>query len=82
METFTARLGDAGRFVIPAKAREKLGLKRGEQLVVRVENDSLRILTRLQAIREAQAIVRKRVPPGVSLADELIAERRAAAELE
>ena len=34
------------------------------------------------AVKRAQSLVRQFVPEGVSLADELIAERRAAAEVE
>lgn len=35
------------------------------------------LTTRLAQLRQAQALVRQHVPEGVSLADELIAERRA-----
>jgi hypothetical protein len=34
------------------------------------------------SVRRAQAIVRRFIPPGVSLVDELIAERRAEAKRE
>jgi len=42
-----------------------------------VEQESgLRIVSQRQLMREAKALLSKYVPEGVSLADELIAERR------
>lgn len=70
-----ARLGDQGRIVIPAAARHALGLHAGDILSVRVEQNQL-ILERRAAVL---ARLRERflsIPPTVSLADELIAERR------
>lgn len=67
--------------VIPASIRKALDLHPGDKLTVRVEEGRLllekreRILGRLKA-RFAT------LPPGVSLADELIAERRAEARAE
>jgi AbrB family looped-hinge helix DNA binding protein len=77
-----ARLGKAGRLVIPAKIRRALDLHPGDELLLRVENDGLHLSTRAQAVARAQAIVRKYVAPNRSLSDELIAERREDAERE
>ncbi len=76
-----ARLGDQGRLVIPAAARHALGLRAGDVLSVRVEADHL-ILERRTAVL---ARLRERfatVPSTVSLADELLTERRAEARRE
>jgi len=70
-----ARLGDQGRLVIPAAARRALGLRAGDVLTVRVEDDHL-VLERRAAVL---ARLRQRfaaVPQSVSLADELLTERR------
>ena len=75
----TTCVGEGGRVVIPANLRKKIGLNVGDQVVLRVENDELRIFTRKQALRQAQEFVRKLVEPGTSLADELMEERRAEA---
>lgn len=75
-------LGAAGRLVIPVEFRRALGMKPGDKLMVRLENNELRIYTRREGIRRAQELVRKYIPDGVSLADELIAERRAEAAKE
>ena len=48
----------------------------------RVKDDELRVLTLKRRVERAQRLVRQHVKPGVSLADELIAERRTAASRE
>lgn len=77
-----ARLGEKGRIVIPAPMREALGMDAGGVLDLRVEDGELRISTMESRLRRAQEWVRQIVPPGVSLADELSAERREAAKHE
>jgi len=76
------RLGPDGRVVIPATFRETLGLKEGDVLFARLENGELNLLTPMAAMRRAQALVRQFVPEGVSLVDELIADRRREVERE
>jgi AbrB family looped-hinge helix DNA binding protein len=75
-------LGAGGRVVIPAPFRAALGMKPGEKLTVRLEANELRIYTRREGIRRAREMVRKYIPEGANLADELIAERRAEAAKE
>lgn len=70
------RIAPGGRVVIPAEFRKALGVSVGDDLVMRLEDGGLRLRSRDAAIRRAQEIVHKYVPDGVSLADELIAERR------
>jgi AbrB family looped-hinge helix DNA binding protein len=76
------RLGPDGRILIPAAFREALGLREGQVLIASAEEGELHLLTIPAAARRAQAIVRKFVPEGVSLVDELIADRRREAEEE
>jgi len=71
-----------GRIVIPASYRKALGVKAGDQVILRMEDDGLQITTMKRRIERAQRMVRKYVKPGVSLVDELIAERREAAKRE
>jgi antitoxin PrlF len=59
-----------------------LGINIGDEVVLRIEDDELRITTLKRRIQQAQRLVRKHVKPGRSLVDELIAERRAAARNE
>ncbi len=80
-ETF-ARVNENGRVVIPASYRKALGIKAGDEVILRMEDDELRITTMKRRIERAQRRIRQYVKPGVSLADELIAERREAAKRE
>jgi AbrB family looped-hinge helix DNA binding protein len=76
------RIGAKGRLVIPAAMREALKMAEGEMLDLVVVDGELRIATMRERLRRAQERVRKYVPAGVSLADELSAERREAARHE
>ena len=76
------RVNENGRVVIPAAYRKALGIKAGDEVILRMEDDELRITTMKRRIERARQRVRKYVQPGVSLADELIAERREAAKRE
>jgi bifunctional DNA-binding transcriptional regulator/antitoxin component of YhaV-PrlF toxin-antitoxin module len=68
-----------GRIDVPASFLEALGLREGDQVQLALEGDTVRVLTRVAALRELRARVRQCLPEGVSLVDELIAERRAEA---
>ncbi len=70
------KVTQGGRIVIPAEIRKQLGIEIGEDVNLRVENDTLHVLSRKSALRRIQKAVREAVPEGVSLVDELIAERR------
>jgi len=76
------RINENGRVVIPASFRKALGINPGDEVILRFEDDELRITTMKRRIERAQRLVRKYVRPGVSLVDELIAERREAAKNE
>jgi AbrB family looped-hinge helix DNA binding protein len=76
------RVNENGRVVIPSSFRKALGIKAGDEVVVRLENDELRITTLKKRIERGQQLVRKHVKRGRSLVDELIAERREAARNE
>lgn len=77
MNGVSAKIAEGGRLVIPAEYRRELGLQVGDEVIIRVEDGELRILTRAEAVRRAQALVRKHVQEGRSLVNELSAERHA-----
>jgi len=77
-----ARVNENGRVVIPAAMRKALGIEVGDEVVLRVQDDELRITTQQRRIQRAQRRAQRYLKPGVSLVDELIAERRAAAKHE
>jgi len=76
------RVNENGRVVIPASYRKALGIKAGDQVILAMDDGELRITTMKRRIERAQRRIRQYVKPGVSLADELIAERREAAKRE
>jgi len=83
MDTETrTRINENGRLVIPASYRKALGIKAGDEVILRMEDGELRITTMKRRLERAQRRIRQYVKPGVSLADELIAERREAAKRE
>jgi AbrB family looped-hinge helix DNA binding protein len=77
MNEMTAHIDISGRLVIPAALRRSLGLTPGASVTIRVADGELRVVARSEAVKAAQARVRRYVKPGRSLAGELIAERRA-----
>ncbi len=76
----TTTVTDGGRIVIPAGYRRALGIKTGDEVVLRLESGEIRVTSRAQARRRAREYVRSLVPKNVSLVKELIRERRAAAD--
>ena len=65
-----------GRLVLPVRLRQELGLQQGGQVTIEVEGDEVRLSSSQLAVRRIQRELRKHVPEGVSLVDELIADRR------
>lgn len=76
------QIGAGGRIVIPAEMRTAMGVAEGDVLLARVVDGELKLLSQDAAIRKAQDVVRRHVAEGVSLVDELLAERRAEARRE
>jgi len=76
------RVNENGRVVIPASFRKRLGIRVGDEVVLQIHDDELRITTLKRNIERAQRLVRKHVKAGTSLVGELIAERREAARNE
>ena len=76
------RVNENGRVVIPASFRKALGINIGDEVVLRMEDDELRITTLKRRVERAQRLVRKHVKRGTSLVDELITERREVARNE
>jgi AbrB family looped-hinge helix DNA binding protein len=70
------KLGEGGRFVIPAAMREEMGVKPGEDLILHVENGELRVRSWLQNLRRVQAELSALKKPDESVVDEFLKERR------
>jgi antitoxin PrlF len=67
---------EGGRLVIPAAYRKALGLKPGDEVFLTLEDGEIRVVSTRQAIARAQTLLRRYIPKGRSLSEELIKERR------
>jgi len=71
-----SKINENGRIVIPAELRQRMGVHPGDPVVLTVSGGVLRIESYRSVTQKIQESVRKLIPDGRSLADELIAERR------
>lgn len=78
---YPVRLGDRGRLVLPAEVRRALALESGDELVARLDDDGVRLVSRRALARRARGTL-ARLAPGRDLVAELLAERRTEAERE
>jgi AbrB family looped-hinge helix DNA binding protein len=77
-----ARISQNGRVVIPAAFRKALGVDDVDELVLRLQDGEVLITTLQRRIRRAQERARRYLKPGTSPVDELLKERREAANRE
>jgi len=75
MNEVKTKISGSGRIVIPAAYRKELDIKPGDDVVITLEEGEIRLFTSRQAIRHAQQLVRRHVPEGRNLSQELIQER-------
>ena len=81
-EEIRQRVNENGRVVIPAAFRKSLGIEVGDDVVLRIQDDELRITAQQRRIQRARRRARQYVKPGTSLVNELLTERREAAKNE
>ncbi|WP_429910920.1 AbrB/MazE/SpoVT family DNA-binding domain-containing protein [Glycocaulis sp.] len=81
-DSVTVSVDSAGRVLIPAAFREWFGLQEGSNLVLNAGADGLELLPPSRAADKARALLRPFLEPGLSLSEELIADRRAEAARE
>ena len=79
-QRWVLKVGPDGRFVIPAAARALMDIPADGTVSAFIVDGELRIVSQRTAIRRAQAFIKAHRKGTGSMADELIAERRAAAE--
>ncbi|QDT53022.1 SpoVT / AbrB like domain protein [Caulifigura coniformis] len=79
---YRTKLDRSGRIVLPQRVRDKLHLSSGDEVLVVPSGDSYRIETPEQSLKAAQDYFKSLVPAGVSLVDELLADRHAEAARE
>ncbi len=76
MSEIKTKIGEGGRVVIPARYRKSLGLKSGDDVILVLEEGEVRVMTPRRAIQRAQKLVRRYVPKGRRLVEDLLRERR------
>ena len=73
---FRVQVRSGGRFVLPSKLRKELQIKAGDEIVLRLENGSVRLVPLHHAVIIAQQTVKKYVPKGTSFVEDLIQARK------
>ena len=76
------KLVSGGRLQLPAELRRELSLVDGDTVLMEVVDGELHIRPLRDAVARVQARLRQFVPADLSLSEELITDRRAAAERE
>jgi len=76
------KLVSGGRLQLPAELRRQLSLADGDTVLMEVVDGELHIRPLSDAVARVQARLRQFVPADLSLSEELIADRCAAAERE
>lgn len=77
-----AAVGPGGRVVIPAAYRRALEVEEGDYIVMQMDGEDLRVSNDAKELQRMREVLNSYVPEGVSLVDELIAERRREAAAE
>lgn len=77
-----ARVNENGRVVIPASFRKALGIDAGDEVVLEIRDDELRITTQRRRVERAQRRAQQYLKGHGSLVKELLSERRHAAKHE
>jgi len=77
MNVQKGRIVSGGRLLVPAAMRRQLGLADGDTVMMGIAGEELRVRPVKSAIRSAKGSLRRFAPLDGSVADELIAERRA-----
>ena len=83
MNPVWVKLADNGRVTLPSALRREAGLRKGEELWIRVEEEGVVVLmTAEAAVRQGQKLARELLGDALPTADEVIIEKRAQAALE
>lgn len=82
MEHYRVQIAANGRMVLPVGLRQQLHVEKGGLLIIREDEGRLVLESVDDAVRRAQALVRRYAPGTQGVTDELLSERRADAARE
>ncbi len=80
--TIHSRLAANGRLVVPVAFRRALGIADGDELLLTLRDGELSVTTPKLELARIQRKLKQQLPPGVSMVDELLADRRREAQQE
>ena len=75
-------LDDAGGICLPIEYQQSLGIKPGDEIIMRLDDGGIHIIPLNTSVQKAREIVRKYVSPGKRLVDALIQDRKRESERE
>jgi len=75
-DVYAVTVAERGRVVLPAAVRERLNIKEGDRVTLRVEPDGTLTLQTAAAFAQSLVGAFKHLAPGRMLSDELVAGRR------
>ena len=82
LQQYQIQLESGGCLILPLSLQQQLNLKEGDRFILIVEADkSLRLVSLPEQVQKLQGLF-KDIAPGISLADELIEDRRQEARRE
>ncbi len=67
---------EGGRLIVPAAFRKEMGIAKGDTVIMEMHGDELRVRPAKSALKRLREKLRASAQTGVSMVDELIAERR------
>ena len=70
------RIGKNGRIILPVRLCRALDIQAGDEIMMRLENGSIRLIPLRQAVSLAQKTIGRYAPEGTSLVEALIERRR------
>jgi AbrB family looped-hinge helix DNA binding protein len=76
MYEYKTKINENGRLVIPAIHRKALGIKPGDEVIMRIEDDELHISNIKRALRRARGLVKHYIGTSEDLTESLISDRR------
>ncbi len=76
LQSFTCKIDNQGRLLLPSQIRQILSMNPGSEVIVTLGGNRISVQTPQHALRAIQQRLAELVPPEISLADELIQDRR------